>query len=332
MRGARNVFRGSDGRLRAVWRIAAIAIPGIVAVQAVAFGSGFLLPAPWSFLVAGFLMVAVAVALVGPLARLVDRRPLVAYGLRLGRPWWRDFAIGLAIGLAIPALAFAVLLATGQARVVEVFSPGEEVTFWAALIPVLVYWTAVAFWEELVFRGVMLKNAAEGLAGRLRHSRATLAALAITTLVFAAGHANQFLATDAPIALAALLWVALGAVLGVAYVVTGSLAAPIGIHLTVNAGLIYVFGITAERGAEFPTLFRLETTGSETIAGPGGVITIVAALAGLALVLAWARMRGDWSTHLRGIADPPIAVSRPGRSVRDRPRRPDRRDRAGVRA
>jgi membrane protease YdiL (CAAX protease family) len=157
-----------------------------------------------------------------------------------------------------------------------VLSPGtteNALPFALALFAFIVQFLLVGIWEELLFRGLILKNAAEGFHTRWLSDRgAVVAGLGASSLLFGIVHVGQ--ATS----LAALgFWVLMGIVLGSAYIVTDSLALPIGIHFATNLAFNNIYGLsnvrpeTAEIAA---TLFRPEFTGPMRFVGVSGVVNV----------------------------------------------------------
>lgn len=94
----------------------------------------------------------------------------------------------------------------------------------------------VGSWEESLFRGIFIKNAGEGFAGlNLSSSLALFVAWAASTLVFGLVHVPLGTVAEGVSLFNMLpIWLALGGVLGLAYILTGELAFPIGLHTTIN--------------------------------------------------------------------------------------------------
>ncbi|PSP53664.1 hypothetical protein BRC74_03375 [Halobacteriales archaeon QH_7_68_42] len=117
-------------------------------------------------------------ALVGALlaaAWLVDRRRPADLGLGTSRAWWADCAFGLALGVVLPGLVFALALAADYLRVTGtlVTRPDPFLAVGGGVAPALglaltlAYFVGVGVFEELLFRGYLLVNLAEGLDGWL---------------------------------------------------------------------------------------------------------------------------------------------------------------------
>lgn len=281
------VWNRRDRRLRAPWRIAlalALVLGGVLAVSAP------LVDAYGPFvgnLLAQLASVGIAGATLLAWSRVVDRRPLSGYGLAVDRAWIKDLLAGLGIGAAIHAVAFAAMLAGGYAEVTAVAATGSvDASFPVAFVGFAVAFACVGVWEELLFRGVFLTNAAEGLS-RFSRRTALAGALAVSSSVFALLHVGQ-VTTPAAFAFWTLLG---GGLLGTAYLLTGRLGLPIGIHAAYNFAGNNVFGLTGVVDAGAPTLVELGFTGPAAVVGIPGVLNAAAAVVGVLLVVAWVRWR-----------------------------------------
>lgn len=149
------------------------------------------------------------------------REPLAAVGLHLDRAWARDVLGGAALGTALIlivagliALAGGVRFHLDPARGLGALAMGAWAFVWVALL------------EELLFRGFVFQRLVDGL-GRWP-------ALLAMALLFALAHWGNP-GMDGPTLAWATVDTVLGALLlGLAYLRTGSLALPIGIHFGWN--------------------------------------------------------------------------------------------------
>lgn len=279
------------GQARAVWRVLVPLALSLVAVAASGAAVADRLDVPWTVAVQSALAGTAAVAIVACSARFLDRGRLADYGFHVDRRWLVDFVAGLAIGVAATGGALAVALALGWAEIEAVWSAGTgSVAAW--LLSGAVGFAFVGLWEELVFRGVLLRNSAAGLARYLGSRGATVAALVLSAVLFGVLHAEQ-----AGSALALSVWIGGGLALGVAYVLTDELALPIGMHATINFGYNPLFGLSTPVTNEVSTVVRPAFVGPEWAIGGGGVLDVLMfAIAGV-LAVAWV-----WAT--RGRVDP----------------------------
>lgn len=285
-------LRAGDGRLRAWLRILIVFVVVIVATtaaSAVAFAFDRLAV---QFAVSNVAGALVAVAVFVAAARWLDRRSVPSYGLSLDRRWWSDCAAGLVIGVASIGVVFLILVAGAVADVDQLGSAGTDEALWTGLVAATIAYIGVGVWEELIFRGYVITNAADPLSEARSPGRAWLWAVLISAVVFAAGHPAIF-TSQAPVLLAASMFLLMGGVLGAAYVLTGRLGLPIGLHIAFNLTGNRILPVTelpaeAERQS---MVVRATLEGPGWLIGQGGLPSIAAtALAGLA-VLAWVRVR-----------------------------------------
>lgn len=290
------LLRGTvDERLRASWRIVLAvvltfvgALGGTVVVERVD-PSALLTP-----LVAHSFAVVAVLVTVAVVARYVDRRPVSEYGFDLSRGWGVDAVVGAVLGVGLVGLAFGLASRRGTVAVVEVLSTGTAGSFTFGFLVVALGWVFVGFWEETLFRGLFLRNAADGLTVRgATPVTAALGAWLSSSLVYGALH-GPFGSTPATVSLAyALLMTAvMGGLFGLAYLLTGELALPIGLHAGINFAEQNLF--LGSPGGVAPAVLRVEYA---TAGGPvqfqsvDPLVIVPVFVAGYALVAGWAFLR-----------------------------------------
>lgn len=239
-------------------------------------------------------------------ARWIDRRPFADLGLHLDRAWWIDFSFGLALGALMMSGAFLAGFLRGwfQVDVTPQNSTGAQ-PLPLALFLMFCANCAVGGGEELLSRGYQLRNMAEGLnLRRLGPRAAVILSLIFTSAIFAALHLHGTGST----VLSALNTFIAGILLAIAFVYTGRLALPIGIHITWNFAQGCVFGLPVS--SVFPAVALLTTrnvgpdlwTGGSY--GPeGGLLGTGTFLAAIAISLAWIRMREGRLTLRTNVAE-----------------------------
>lgn len=244
------------------------------------------------FVTAQAVVMGGSVYLVG---RFLDRRRFRDYGFRFDTEWWLDLGFGLGLGAFLMTGIFLVELAAGWLTVRELFFIARaDLAFWPWFGWGLVAFVVVGIYEELLFRGYLITNLAEGLTwfDRIGPVRAVgLGALA-TSVFFGVAHAgnpNATLASSAGIVVAALM-------LAGGYVLTGELAIPIGIHITWNFFQGPVFGFPVSGLDNGVALVATDQSGPTLITGgsfgpEAGLIGLLAAGIGLGLVALWVRWR-----------------------------------------
>lgn len=318
VRGAvQQVFwNDTENRLRAFWRLliqgflfllfnVVLSIIALLLFQAGALALGILSPGLLLFSTVG--MLAGTLFSVWIAGRFLDRRRLADFGLHTNRTWWIDLGFGLGLGALLMTLIFLVELAVGWVRVTDTLQtafPGW--VFGPAILFQLVMFICVGFYEELLARGYWLRNMAEGFVFMGR-SGAVMLAWLISSGIFGLLHAtnpNATLGSTINIMLAGLF-------LGLGYVLTRSLAIPIGLHITWNFFQGNVFGFAVSGLMSRTSFIVVEQTGPVAwtggVFGPeAGLLGIAAMLLGSILILLWVRQRYG---HLRldtGLTVPPL--------------------------
>lgn len=140
-------------------------------------------------------------------ARIVGLR-LPDLGLKL-EGWRGDLIIGLALGILLPALQFAVIIPnTGSALRSDVIASraliGDDIQGLHSAI--LVGWLVGGFAEELFFRGHLITTIRNVLGNR---KWALSIAVFLSTLYFAIGHVYQGWIGMLDVGIAALIWTGL---------------------------------------------------------------------------------------------------------------------------
>jgi membrane protease YdiL (CAAX protease family) len=172
-------------------------------------------------------LIALAGALVAAAAyiahvRVIERRPLVELA---GRGAAGELARGLALGIALFGVTAGILVLIGMGRI-------ERGDGLAAIGPWLVWVAANSAFEELLFRGVLLRIVAEWLGPWV--------ALAISAALFGvlhAGNAGASVHSTLGIAIEA------GVLLGAAYLASGRLWLPIALHAGWNFAQSGLLGV-----------------------------------------------------------------------------------------
>lgn len=331
VRTVRTIFwDDTRNRARTPWLILLPLLGAFAATSAdavVPFG----LPLPVAQLLASGAPVVVACLLLIFSRRFLGGRRLVDYGLAVDRRWMTDLSAGLGLGLLAVSIPFMVAIGAGWAEIVERFDPGD-LALWPGILVYAIAMLCTGFWEELVLRGVLLCNAAEGLRRWLSARRTVAGALTISALVFALGHLGQ------TASITMLTFILSGVVLGVLYLVSGNLALIIGAHATFNFASNVLFNRGGEVTSGLSAIMRLEVDPSLTLLQPGGLIEAAAFLLLGVFGLLWLRhSRGSISIDLTALQldDEPADQNNPNvtTSPSTRPRAAGTpQDRAGLRS
>lgn len=247
-------------------------------------------------------VVAVAAALA------VDRRTLTDLGLGVDRDWMIDFAFGLGLGAVLMTGVFLVALVAGWVRVVGLFaagsSPGGFAGGFAALTALFL---VVGVSEELVARGYVLTNVAEGLAGYLTREQAVAVAVLASSLLFGVAHLRNPGATP----LSTLGITAAGVFLAVGFVLTGDLAIPAGVHVSWNLFQGGVYGFAVSGLGVGTAVVDTDETGPDLVTGgafgpEAGLLGLAAVVVGVAATVAYVRWRYDGAAPATGPTVPTL--------------------------
>ncbi|WP_255150096.1 CPBP family intramembrane glutamic endopeptidase [Halorarius halobius] len=235
-----NVLREADSdRIRASVRGLLPAILSVVVYLGALQVVGQVIPGTsgdlsgFQFLVYGCLIggVYVGMILVGVYAaRTLERPSLRDFGLGIDSQWLGTFAAGVGISL----LGILVSWWWGELRGIRaldlaaagVRSPAEPLVVAAVLAVFTGYFLLGNVYEEVIYRRILIDNFAAGLAARGLSTRAavggaTIGSLVVFGLLHVVYRGSVLVAVDAALT---------GTMFAFAYLLTGDLALPIGIH------------------------------------------------------------------------------------------------------
>ena len=238
-RGMRLLRERESGRLRASLRgilpaIATLALfVGVSVVVTDAVGTGMATAgASVVFVLLAFNGALYALLTAGALraAAWLDRRPWRAFGLHVDGRWLRNLGAGVVISL----LAVTLSVGYGRARGLRtvdlgaagVSGPGGPTVLAFACIGFLGMSLLGNVFEEVIYRGIMLRNFVEGVGARGASLRvAAIVGTAAGTALFGLYHVplrgNVVVAVDAAL---------VGITFSLAYLLTGELGLAIGVH------------------------------------------------------------------------------------------------------
>lgn len=300
------LWNGAEQRLRAGWRVLIYTAIWILAPTILSILIG-----PWSAhvltaalpvtdgvatqVILLFLKLVVQLGGAWLVVPLLDRRPLVDLGLRINRTWWADLGFGLALGAFLMTLIFTIEWLAGWVTITAFWHDTlPDTPFGVAVLGPAIVFIVVSLTEELLARGYYVRNLAEGLfSPRWGAKGAVIAAWLISSTLFGLLHARNPNAT----------WVSTGVLmlaglfLGLGYILTGSMALPMGLHFTWNFFQGSVFGFRVS-GIDFTvaTFLRTEQNGPPLWTGSAfgpeaGLLGILAILVGSLAIVCWVRWR-----------------------------------------
>ncbi len=218
--------------------------------------------------------------------KFVDKRNLYNIGLLLNKQWFISFIHGSIIGFVVIAANFIILLGSGLIRLEYAFASDNSYNFLLEFFGRGIGFFAVAVSEELFVRGYLLINIAEGLTSKMfSQKNSIIAALFITSIIFGILHYFNLNAT----VVSSVNLIFIGLFFGYAYVKTGSLALPVGIHFAWNFTQAQIFGLNVSGFTPLVSIMKVKVNDNSLLTGgsfgpEGGLFILVSVVLGLFLV------------------------------------------------
>jgi len=270
-----------DDRLRAGWRILAF----ILILMALAAGGQLAVRAALGGLPRGSTLVLAIIAVAATVAvliarRFLDRKSFVSLGFARFGSAWPDLLFGFVLSAAMAGLALWLMVVFGFVSNVQLNWAGPTTV--VLLLTLLAPTVIIGYWEELVFRGYLLQNMAEGLGLNV--------AVVASCLLYGLVHASNPNAT----LLSSAIIVLFGYLRIYGYLSTGLLWLSIGMHVGWNFFQSAVFGFAASGHAEDQTLFSHDPAAADWLSGgefgpEGSVLIIPVLLLALFAMRLWTR-------------------------------------------
>jgi uncharacterized protein len=237
-------------------------------------------------------------------ARFLDKRRFGDFGFHFTALWWKDLAFGLGLGAFLVILIFSVEWAFGFLEITGTKAgnvPG--VPFLTGILCSILFFITIGIFEEMLMRGYLLRNLAEGMHLRFIPAKwALFISFMLTSVIFGALHfANpgfSFLSMG--------FLIVAGILLGLGYVLTGNLAISIGLHITWNFFQGTVFGFPVSGVAPDFSFISIHQEGSAWLTGAAfgpeaGVLGLAAMLLGCLAIyyyVRWTRKGATWQEKL----------------------------------
>ena len=246
-------------------------------------GSVRILPALLTLLIAG---------------KYFDKRSFKDYGFHLNKNWWGGFCFGFILGAVLITIIFIIQLVFGWISIDSNFyvSNSSSNTFIISILVFLFSFFCAGMAEELFSRGYLIKNLSEEIASKKIGSfNSVIIALGSTSILFGVmhfGNPNASLLSVFNIMIA-------GVMFGTAFIYTGELAIPAGLHLSWNFFQANIFGFPVS-GIKYPSetvsIFKIEQHGPEIMTGAdfgpeAGLLGLFAMLLGIFFIYYWTLLR-----------------------------------------
>ncbi|HEX5808821.1 MAG TPA: type II CAAX endopeptidase family protein [Anaerolineales bacterium] len=273
-------------RLRAGWRILIAGFLTALFFNVVDWARRALsLAGPTSLLISLGIDLFVVTSAIYLTRRLIDRRTFTSLGFALNRRAGLDILLGILITCVLIGAIYLIELSAGWLRSTSFAWQTEapSMVMYQTLRYFVIY-ILVAWNEELVYRGYILQSLASGF--NLRWG------ILISSLYFGMEHLsnpNSTWMAAAGIFVLALLF-------AYAYVRTGQLWLPIGMHLGWNFFQSTVFGFPVS-GHDRPSLFHITVSGPEVWTGgafgpEAGLVILPICVLGAIMIYQFTKNRG----------------------------------------
>jgi len=291
-----------NSRLRATWRVViplciwfVVALVAQLGLRRIVVALDISLPPVFGqfsvFLI--YLPVVLVLLFVAP---QLDRRTYADYGLDTSSPVVRNISAGLGIGVLSSGIPNLLGIVLGYGAISATFVRGTEQAVIGLIFAVVLAQLANVFLEEFLYRGILIQNAAEGISNWISSRTASIVGgVIVISVIFGFSHVifgggggteGRSLSLVLTSTLAGLGW-------GTAYILTGNLWFPMGIHLGYNLSNAMVFQPNYESVAfQFPTVFQIGIIHPAFWEIPRSLVSLAVTMA---LVVAYIRIvRSEW--------------------------------------
>ena len=307
----RNPFvNHTQKRLRSGWRILIYFILFFTAFALAGLAMQEFLPVRVTRSIVGFF--AISSITLGALwlgGRYLDRRKFTDYGFNMSRTWWLDFTFGILLSGMLFCLIFVFEKSIGWVEITGYFLNQKEgyagLPFFVPFILGVLFFIVVGVYEEILFRGYMITNLAEGFNKKNAMAKKALVwAYILSSVIFGLFHSGNDGATFVGIINIGLM----GLVFGLPYILTGELAMSIALHISWNAFQALIFGFPVSGENSQLSVIAVEQGGpllwTGGLFGPeGGLIGTVVALLTYGIILLWYKVLKRPIALLTGIAE-----------------------------
>ncbi len=269
-------FNSYENRLRSGWRIlifSSLLFSFIIVFSLITGGNiGFTIPTA-----------ILTILLIFFAAKKLDKRDISEYGFKNPRIWFRDFLAGFVMAAIAMSSIVLIKIQMGWSTIEQFQISLTETSFLWGISLSFILMLAVSFWEEVYFRSYLITNLKEGFMFRkVGQSGAMLIAVLLSSAFFGLlhyGNPNASWVSTLNISIA-------GLVFAYPYIITKSIAIPIGMHLSWNFFQGAVYGLPVS-GNQFEEMFMVvNTTGPEVFTGGSfGPEAGAAGLLGLMILL-----------------------------------------------
>lgn len=299
----KNLFINPNSKtLRAGWRILMFGVFFVPINLGLTFGVREILGSLKGGGTLWFTLLGISATIAAYITRkYIDKESFISLGLRIDKMAILDVFSGVVNSAIIMTSIYFTMLLTGLIEF-KGFSwwtdiSSHDINFNVAVIPIIltVLWelVVVAWWEELVFRGIIFQNMIKGMG--------LIWAVIISSILFGLVHAGN---PDATL-ISTLMIAIITPQLIYAYLKTGQLWLPIGLHLGWNFFQASVFGF-ASSGQTSPSMITQNPIGRDWLSGgafgaEGSILIIPFIIVSVFLIHWWVKATRDSDQKFFGL-------------------------------
>jgi membrane protease YdiL (CAAX protease family) len=193
-----------------------------------------------------------------------DKRKFSHIGFQFSRKWVFDFFYGISIGGILMLFVFLLLLTFNKIEITSIIHSDYNYYFPIEISGRFLGYLSIGFIEEAFSRGYHIKNISEGLNKKNNGEKSSVIfAWIISSVIFGILHGAN---PDVSI-LGIINLFLIGFLYGYAYVVSGSLAFPIGLHTAWNFFQGNVFGFNVSGFKPEVTFILTKNIDNDLISG-----------------------------------------------------------------
>jgi len=275
-------FNVEENRLRAGWRLLIQFIVFFFIAGLATLLIRLLVPLQTSLYTAIGSLIGV-IASIWLAATMLDKRPVLSYGLTVNKQWVKDFMVGICFGSFAMCSIFILEWQLNWIAITGWYQTTLPYPFFLALLSSLLAMLIVGIYEESLSRGYQILNLSEGLYhSKIGTTGTAIAAVILSSTFFALMHAFNPNVTE----IAILNIIFAGVVLAVPYLLTGQLGLSIGLHFSWNFVQGSIFGFPVSGTHMDATVIQITQYGPDIWTGGSfGPEAGITGIIGMAIML-----------------------------------------------
>jgi hypothetical protein len=219
-----------------------------------------------------------------------------AIGLEVSTTWWKEFFIGFFVAFIAQTVIFSIEFGFSWIEISGFGWERASSSPWVfSAVTYFLIMLSVGFYEELLFRGYIIRNLSEGFTLKnVTTVQSTFFAVFLTSILFGFAHAGNPNATF----ISTFNIILAGLMLAIPYVLTGRLALSIGLHFSWNWVMGGLYGLPVSGLSNRQSIIQTREIGPDLWTGgkfgpEAGLLGILAMVFILICVLIYAKSMND---------------------------------------